>query len=177
MKRGLPSRKARPLTVAAMPRPATARTSVAVGTGLCSWAASCVTALPSGCSLPDWMAALQASRSPRLMWCGASATSCGLPSVSVPVLSKATSVMRCATSSASASLIKMPCRAATPVPAMMAVGVASPSAQGQAITSTATALRMATSQSPAAKPQPSSVSSAMPNTTGTNTALTWSTSR
>jgi hypothetical protein len=55
---------------------------------------------------------------------------------------------RCASSSASASLIRMPCRAATPVPAMMAAGVARPSAQGQAITSTATALRIAGSQSP-----------------------------
>jgi hypothetical protein len=45
----------------------------------------------------------------------------------------------CASSSACASLIRMPCFAATPVPAMMAAGVASPSAQGQAITSTATA--------------------------------------
>ena len=55
---------------------------------------------------------------------------------------------------------------------MMAVGVASPSAQGQAITSTATALRIAVSQLPDAIPQPSSVTKAMPITTGTNTALT-----
>ena len=94
------------------------------------------------------LAATVTGRALRLMRCGAAgvmATSCGLPSVSVPVLSKATSVTRCATSSASASLIKIPCRAATPVPAMMAVGVASPSAQGQAMTSTATAFRMAVS--------------------------------
>jgi hypothetical protein len=63
----------------------------------------------------------------------------GWPTVSVPVLSKATVSTRCASSSACASLIRMPCCAATPVPAMMAAGVASPSAQGQAITSTATA--------------------------------------
>ena len=66
----------------------------------------------------------------------------------------------------------MPCRAATPVPAMMAVGVASPSAHGQAITSTATAFRMAVSQLPVARPHPNSVMAAMPMTTGTNTALT-----
>jgi hypothetical protein len=70
------------------------------------------------------------------------ATRRGRPSVSVPVLSKATTSMRCASSSASASLIRMPWRAATPVPAMMAVGVARPSAQGQAMTSTATAFSM-----------------------------------
>ena len=71
----------------------------------------------------------------------------------------------------------MPRRAATPVPAMMAVGVASPSAHGQAMTSTATAFRIASSQCPVPRPQPSTVSAAMPSTTGTNTALTWSTSR
>ena len=39
----------------------------------------------------------------------------------------------------------MPWRAATPVPAMMAAGVAKPSAQGQAITNTATLWMSATS--------------------------------
>ena len=85
---------------------------------------------------------------------GSSATTDGLPSVSVPVLSKATVSTECATSSASASLIRMPCRAATPVPAMIAVGVASPSAQGQAITSTATALMTAVSIPVAAERPP-----------------------
>mmetsp|Transcript_61810 Transcript_61810/g.146297 ORF Transcript_61810/g.146297 Transcript_61810/m.146297 type:complete len:219 (-) Transcript_61810:3343-3999(-) len=60
---------------------------------------------------------------------------------------------------------------------MMAVGVARPRAHGQAMTSTATALRIAASQLPVPSPQPSSVRAAMPMTTGTNTALTWSTSR
>ena len=79
-------------------------------------------------------------------------TSEGLPSVSVPVLSKATTRVRWAISSASASLMRMPWRAATPVPTMTAVGVASPSAHGQAMTRTATALRIATSQSPVPRP-------------------------
>ena len=61
----------------------------------------------------------------------------------------------CASSSACASLIRMPWRAATPVPAMIAVGVARPSAQGQAITSTATALSRPAVHWPASKPQPS----------------------
>ena len=71
----------------------------------------------------------------------------------------------------------MPRRAAAPVPAMIAVGVARPSAHGQAMTSTATASRIARCQSPVATPQPSSVTKARPITTGTNTALTRSTSR
>mmetsp|Transcript_61822 Transcript_61822/g.146361 ORF Transcript_61822/g.146361 Transcript_61822/m.146361 type:complete len:238 (-) Transcript_61822:323-1036(-) len=73
--------------------------------------------------------------------------------------------------------MRMPCRAATPVPAMMAVGVARPRAQGQAMTSTATALMSACSQSPVTTAQPRKVASAMPRTTGTNTALTRSTMR
>jgi hypothetical protein len=82
-----------------------------------------------------------------------SATSRGWPTVSVPVLSNATVSTRCASSSACASLIRMPCFAATPVPAMMAAGVASPSAQGQAITSTATA-RISAAPCPHPCPQP-----------------------
>ncbi len=84
----------------------------------------------------------------------------------------------CASSSACASLIRMPYFAATPVPAMIAAGVASPSAHGQAITSTATAWITAVSKgAPAHHSQVSSVASATTSTTGTNTAATWSTSR
>ena len=101
----------------------------------------------------------------------------GRPSVRVPVLSKATTSTRCANSKACASLIKIPYFAATPVPAMMATGVAKPIAQGQAITSTATARIRATSSGSPANIQPASVASATTKTTGTNTALTWSTSR
>ena len=73
--------------------------------------------------------------------------------------------------------MRMPCFAATPVPAMMAAGVASPSAQGQAITSTATARISAVSAPTPAHSQPSSVSKAITSTTGTNTLETWSTRR
>ena len=61
----------------------------------------------------------------------------GWPTVSVPVLSKTTVSMRYADSSASPLLMSMPLLAPTPVPTAMAVGVARPSAQGQATTSTA----------------------------------------
>ncbi|MNT08708.1 hypothetical protein D3C72_1434580 [compost metagenome] len=70
----------------------------------------------------------------------------------------------------------MPCLAATPVPAMMAAGVANPSAQGQAITITATAWISAASMPTPIHSQPSSVTTATTSTTGTNTADTWSTS-
>ena len=100
-----------------------------------------------------------------------------LPSVSVPVLSKATQSTLWAISSAAAVRIIMPSSAPLPVPTMMAVGVARPSAQGQEMTSTAMARFSA-----AAKPAPSSIhaakaTSAMPMTTGTNTPLTRSASR
>jgi hypothetical protein len=91
-------------------------------------------------------------------------------------LSKTSVSSFCAPSSASAFLMRMPARAARPTPTIKAVGVASPSAHGHAITRTDTA-----GMSPAAVPsktaQATSVTSAMPSTTGTNTPDTLSTSR
>ncbi len=66
-------------------------------------------------------------------------TTVGAPSVSVPVLSKATTSTSGKASSVWISLIRIPFFAASPVPATSAVGVASPSAQGHAMTSTLTA--------------------------------------
>ncbi len=58
--------------------------------------------------------------------------------MSVPVLSKMMVVMCCAFWSASAFLMRMPCSAPLPVPTMIAVGVARPSAHGHAMMRTAT---------------------------------------
>jgi hypothetical protein len=66
-----------------------------------------------------------------------------LPSVSVPVLSTTTVSTFSMTSSASALLIKTPAWAPRPVATMMETGVARPSAHGQAMISTATALTRA----------------------------------
>ena len=63
----------------------------------------------------------------------------GRPSVRVPVLSSTTASILLPRSSASPFLIRMPRRAPSPVPTIMAVGVARPSEQGQAINRTATA--------------------------------------
>ncbi|MPM24287.1 hypothetical protein SDC9_70768 [bioreactor metagenome] len=60
----------------------------------------------------------------------------GCPLVIVPVLSNTIVVSFWAFSRCSAPLIKMPLSAPLPVPTMMEVGVASPKAQGQAITMT-----------------------------------------
>ena len=67
----------------------------------------------------------------------------GSPLVMVPVLSKTIVVKRWAFSKCSAPLIRMPLSAPLPVPTMMEVGVASPKAQGQAITMTAVKLTKA----------------------------------
>ncbi len=64
----------------------------------------------------------------------------GGPRSSVPVLSTTSTSSLPARSSAAAFLMRMPAPAPRPLPTMMAVGVARPSAHGQAITSTATAL-------------------------------------
>ena len=95
----------------------------------------------------------------------------GLPSVSVPVLSRTTTVARTAPSSASADFTKMPFEAPRPVPTIIAVGVARPSAQGQEMTKTETACDRATAKSPGAtKPNhATNVTSAIPMTTGTKT--------
>src|SRR5512139_3630397 len=62
----------------------------------------------------------------------------GCPLVIVPVLSSTTTPTLPARSSASELRNRMPISAPLPVPTITAVGVASPIAHGQAITSTAT---------------------------------------
>ena len=57
-----------------------------------------------------------------------------MPIVMVPVLSTMTVSTLCNFSSVAASLIKIPSRAPFPTPTIIAVGVARPRAQGQAIT-------------------------------------------
>src|SRR3972149_8686592 len=94
----------------------------------------------------------------------------GLPSVSVPVLSTTSTESLWARSSAAASLTRMPDCAARPVETANAVGVASPSAHGQEMTSTATALINAVVKPPPINHQVKNVSSAMTTTTGTDTA-------
>ena len=69
----------------------------------------------------------------------------GLPSVSVPVLSRTTASIACAVSNASPDLIKIPFSAPLPVPTMIATGVAKPNAQGQLITRIDTATENANS--------------------------------
>ena len=71
------------------------------------------------------------------------ATRRGFPSVSVPVLSTTSVSTLPSTSIASAFLNSTPAPAPLPVATMIDIGVASPSAHGQAMISTATALTSA----------------------------------
>ncbi len=84
------------------------------------------------------------------------------PRVIVPVLSSTTCRSARARSRASPSLIRIPCSARLPVPTMIAVGVARPSAHGQAMTSTAMAVcqRAASAAAPDPDDQPAARSAA-----------------
>ena len=95
--------------------------------------------------------------------------SAGLPAVMVPVLSSTMVSSLCAVSSASAERISMPARAPLPVPTMIDSGVASPSAHGQAMISTATADTSASVNAGAGPTtnQTTNVAIAMTITTGT----------
>ena len=98
----------------------------------------------------------------------------GSPSVMVPVLSSATIWVRPKDSREAAVLYRMPFLAPTPLPTMMATGVASPRAQGQLMTRTEMARAMAKPNSLPAMSQPASVTRAIPITTGTKTPATLS---
>ena len=99
--------------------------------------------------------------------------------VSVPVLSITNASTRRMFSSAVASLIRMLLRAALPMPTIKAVGVASPSAHGQAITNTDTADITACGSwlLPPMAYHNTNVSSDNPSTTGTKTRAILSTMR
>ena len=97
-----------------------------------------------GCSLPrSRLAASRSSFFASMPSAGSTETSFGLPSVSVPVLSTTSVSTLRISSMASAFLNSTPSVAPFPVATMMDIGVASPSAHGQAMINTATALTMA----------------------------------
>ena len=94
----------------------------------------------------------------------------------VPVLSSTTVSTRCAVSRLSPDLMRIPCSAPRPVPTIMAVGVARPSAHGQEITSTAIPDASAKLKVAPDSSQTMIVITAMVITTGTKIPLTLSAS-
>ena len=99
--------------------------------------------------------------------------------VSVPVLSVIKAVTLRRLSKAVASLMRICFWAALPIPTMRAVGVASPIAQGQAMTNTATADIIACGRQvfPPITHHDRNVTRAMQATTGTNINAALSTTR
>jgi len=94
----------------------------------------------SGCSLPrSTLAANCSNVASSKPFIGTMAMSFGLPSVKVPVLSTTSVSTFSMRSNASAFLTRIPKRAARPMPTMIDMGVASPSAHGHAMIKTLTA--------------------------------------
>ena len=169
----------KPSTWAFTPMPDTTSTLLAASSGnSLAWAAF-TTAVASGWLA--WTSTLAANCSTSslriLLLTIIESTICGLPLVKVPVLSNTTVSTLPAISKLWASLNHTPWRAATPIPAIMAAGVASPNAQGQAITNTDTACKMALSIAPVIDRVRPNVTNAISTTTGTNTAATLSAKR
>lgn len=139
-----PRRTRRPSTRPTTPLPVTDSNSFASASSTPRSPAPATTAAASGCSLPrSRLPARRSSCFSSIPSAGRTDTSRGLPSVSVPVLSTTSVSIFSITSRASAFLMRMPDWAPRPTPTMMDIGVASPSAHGHAMISTATALTMA----------------------------------
>jgi hypothetical protein len=144
MRRALPIATRRPSTVATTPRPVVDWKLLASVSTTPRSSAPRTMAAATGCSLPRSALAASRSRSVSLQpSLGVTATSRGFPSVSVPVLSTTSVLTRSSVSSASASRTSTPARAPRPTATITDIGVASPSAQGQAMISTATAFTSA----------------------------------
>ena len=136
----LPSATLRPSMIPVTPLPETLSKPSTLASARLRSAAARTIAAARGCSLPrSRLAASLSSSSSLTPGAGLSATTLGLPSVNVPVLS-ATSVSTFSSrSSASAFLIRTPACAPRPTPTMIDIGVAKPNAHGQAMISTETA--------------------------------------
>ena len=96
----------------------------------------------------------------------------GSPFVIVPVLSKARIFIRPVSSSAADVLKRMPCLAPTPLPTIIATGVASPSEHGQLTTRTAIPLESAKPRSFPKSSHIRHVKTAIAITAGTNIEAT-----
>ena len=139
-KPALPSRTRRSSTVPMTPLPVGESKSVTSGTFSPAVAAALTTATPRGCSdARSTPAARRRSSFSSSPAAGTIAVTEGFPSVRVPVLSTTRVSTFSITSSASAFLIRTPRPAPRPTPTMIDMGVASPSAQGQAMIRTETA--------------------------------------
>ncbi len=167
-----------PSTTPSTPRPSRFVNDSTAGRGPASARAARAIAWAIGCSEASSSAPAIRRTSVR-SWPSATTTSTSVirPLVTVPVLSSTIVSTRRVDSSTSGPLMSSPSWAPRPVPTSSAVGVARPSAHGQAMMRTATAAVNANAGSSPAPSQNPSVATASPITTGTNTAETRSASR
>ena len=143
-KDGDPTSTRRPATEAEAPRPGCATKCCACGHRTPHSDAYRTMARAAGCSdASSTLAAASSSSLSGIPGAPPAKATDGLPSVSVPVLSRTTVSTRRARCRASPSRISTPCAAAFPIAIITEIGVASPSAHGQAITRTATAVTTA----------------------------------
>ncbi len=170
IRRRFPARMRRPSTVPATPFPAMASNSATGASAMARSAAPRTIAAPSGCSLTDSTEAASRSISSAAIGPTASTSvSVGTPRVMVPVLSRTIVSSLCAISRLSPVFTSTPSSAPFPVPTMIAVGVASPSAHGQAMMSTETKLTSASANRTSggdATNQTTKVTTAIAMTTG-----------
>ncbi len=94
----------------------------------------------------------------------------GFPAVRVPVLSKTAVSASASVCKAAAEVNSTPAEAALPVATTTAIGVASPSAQGQATTNTEMTIFKTVSNGCPASVQATAATAAMPSTDGTKIA-------
>ena len=140
----LPPRSCLPSNIAVSPLPGKAVNALTSAGSIFCCRAYAITARASGCSLfASKAAALRSSSAAVTSSVGTMSVTCGSPLVIVPVLSSATTFVLPVSSKEAAVLNKMPFFAPTPLPTMIATGVANPSAQGQLMTSTEIALASA----------------------------------
>ena len=140
----LPTAICLPDAVPVTPLPVTELNSATLTRAISFASAPFTMAAASGCSLERSTLATSCNRLDSSIpdW-GITELSVGFPSVRVPVLSMISVSTLPKISSASALRIRIPARAPLPVPTMIAMGVASPRAHGQATISTATAFTRA----------------------------------
>src|SRR5437867_11318293 len=179
--RRLPTRTGWPFTVARMPCPGTAAKPLSGSSAMRNSRAIFAMASPIGCSEPSSADAANCNNFSRdhPSWRTTISLTASSPVVSVPVLSSTTVVSASACSKAAPLRIRIPSSAPRPIPTIIEVGVANPSAHGQAMISTATKFSSALVKAgagPNASQRPN-VSAARAMTIGTKNAATWSTSR
>ena len=160
-----------------IPRPGRVSESVASVAEIPISVAFSITAFARGCSL---VFSTEAASSIRYLSFPSRliiSVTTGLPSVTVPVLSIATVLTLPRFSIAAAVLYRIPFEAPTPLPTIIATGVARPSAQGQLITKTEIAREMAKLKGFPVISQTIIVTKAMAKTLGTKIAETLSAMR